>query len=169
MTESTGPASSNAPASAEPRKTPPLSLLAAPLPPEDLMVARAQAFRQLSNGEREDLLHRIAEQLPPAERALAGPANANPLGLARLLQRLEGRDPGLLGRVLAGTGRGGRVQAALLGGLGAGVAGGVVGGLVGGAAAAAVLTGVFGIGEAQPSAEGDWLGDLFDAGGLDGF
>jgi hypothetical protein len=133
--------------------------------PEDLAVARAQAFGRLSVAEREDLLRHIAEQLPPAERALAGPANAHPLGLARLLQRLEGRDPGLLDRVLRGTGNSGRVGAALLGGLGVGL----IGGLVGGAAAATVLTGLSGLDQADPAAEDGWLDGLFDADGLDGF
>ncbi len=71
-------------------------------PPEAIELAHAQAFARLSPEQRQLLLQQIAAELPPHERALAGPANAGPQGLARLITRAEVRQPGTIERLLGG-------------------------------------------------------------------
>jgi len=71
-------------------------------PPEALELAHAEAFARLSPEQRQLLLQQIATELPPHERALAGPANAGAHGLARLLTRTEVRQPGSIERLLGG-------------------------------------------------------------------
>jgi hypothetical protein len=69
-------------------------------PPEAIELAHAEAFARLSPEQRQLLLQQIAAELPPHERALAGPANAGPQGLARLITRAEVRQPGTIERLL---------------------------------------------------------------------
>ncbi|MCU0968548.1 MAG: hypothetical protein MUF03_06920 [Rubrivivax sp.] len=94
------------------------------LAPEQAERAQAEAFARLSSAERGALLERIAALLPPADRALAGPSNSQPLGLARLLTRLSARHPGLLDRLAQSVPpSAGSNRALLLAGLAGGVAG----------------------------------------------
>jgi hypothetical protein len=71
-------------------------------PPEAIELAHAEAFARLTPEQRQLLLQQIAAELPPHERALAGPANAGPQGLARLITRAEVRQPGTIERMLGG-------------------------------------------------------------------
>jgi hypothetical protein len=136
-------------------------------PPEWTERAHAEAIARLSAAQRQRLLRELAELLPPAERVLAGPANATPVGIARLITRaLRGRADvserlfGALRRVSSG---------ALLGGL----VGGTIGGLTGAAAAAVVaptLAEPYSAGADAASLPSDLEpptdGDAFDLGGL---
>ncbi len=95
-------------------------------PPEAIELAHAEAFARLSPEQRQLLLQQIAAELPPHERALAGPANAGPQGLARLITRAEARQPGTIERLLgrrSGPGLGTMIGATLL----ATIAGSVIG------------------------------------------
>lgn len=71
-------------------------------PPETIELAHAEAFARLTPEQRQMLLQQVASVLPPQERALAGPANAGPHGLARLITRAEMRQPGSIERLLGG-------------------------------------------------------------------
>jgi hypothetical protein len=146
-------------------------LLLASAPPEQLERAHAEAFSRLSTAQREELLQRIAEQLPPADRALAGPANAQPIGIARLLTRLAGRHPGLLTRLFGasgvGGGSGGLVGTALLGATAGAVAAGAVVLGLGGFGESAAPADAAGAWRDTSAADGDLGGDGFDAGGFD--
>lgn len=102
-------------------------------PPEWVEQAHAQAIAQLTPEQAQLLLRQVGDMLPPHERALAGPANATPQGIARLIRRAELQRPGVAERILCslaaafragGAGPGGVLGAALLGG----VTGAVIGG-----------------------------------------
>ena len=103
-------------------------------PPEAIEQVHAEAFRALDESQRRELLARIAQVLPPYERALATPVNGTPVGLARLITRAEMRQPGTVAR-LFGAGAG------VAGALGAGLLGGIAGAVVGTAIAAPFLAG----------------------------
>jgi hypothetical protein len=95
-------------------------------PPEAIELAHAEAFARLAPEQRQLLLQQIAVELPPHERALAGPANAGPQGLARLITRAEVRQPGTIERLLGsrdGPGLGTVIGTTLL----ATIAGSVIG------------------------------------------
>ncbi len=103
-------------------------------PPEAVEQVHADAFGALTDAQRRELLARIAEVLPPYERALATPVNGTPVGLARLITRAEMRQPGTVAR-LFGPG------AAAAGAFGASLLGGIAGAVVGSAIAARFLAG----------------------------
>lgn len=159
-------------------------------PAETIEQAHAAAIARLSPAQRELLLQQVGAMLPPSERALAGPANATPVGIARLLTRAETRQPGVAERMLSavpassassGLRLGGVLGATLLGSVVGVVAGSAIGGVVGGAfgsallgsddpplahgavADGAVADGVAGSGMAASEDAGDFdLGGLFD-------
>ncbi|MGO2660258.1 DUF3106 domain-containing protein [Mycetocola reblochoni] len=134
-------------------------------PPEQLERVNEEAFARLTPAQREQLRARLDEELPAAER----PSSAEPSTLARSATRGEVTRPGLLQRVLGGSGSGagpadGSAQGAASGrsggpgwggalaGAGIGVVGGgllaaVAGGAVLSAAAGPLLAGVSGLGE----------------------
>ncbi|MDZ7652412.1 MAG: hypothetical protein U5L03_07580 [Burkholderiaceae bacterium] len=113
-------------------------------PPESIERAHAEAIARLTPAQRQLLLQQVGAMLPPYERALAGPANATPQGIARLITRAEMRQPGLTERMLAAVpvvgAHGGRRQGSVLGAslLGSVVAGSVVGAVVGSAIGGAI-------------------------------
>jgi hypothetical protein len=108
-------------------------------PPAAIEQAHAQAIAQLSPEQRQLLLHQVGEMLPPYERALAGPANATPQGIARLITRAEMRQPGIAERMLAAMPAVGRAGSLGLGSvLAASLLGSAVGVLVGSALAPSV-------------------------------
>ena len=111
-------------------------------PPESIEQAHAEAIARLTPSQRQLLLQQVGAMLPPYERALAGPANATPQGIARLITRAEMRQPGLAERILSAvsvTGAGGGLRlggvlgASLLGSVAGVVVGSAIGGAIGGA------------------------------------
>lgn len=94
-------------------------------PPAQLERAHAEAFVRLTPDQRQQVLARLAEGMPPEER----PADDRPLSLARAATRAEAREPGLLERRLGAVGGGGIVAGTLF----ASLAGAVVGTAVAGA------------------------------------
>src|SRR5206468_10372516 len=70
-------------------------------PPETVEQAHAEAFAQLTPEQRRMVLQRMAESLPPAERALAERSGAQPEALARLATRADIRQPGAMERMFA--------------------------------------------------------------------
>jgi hypothetical protein len=120
----------------------------------------AEAIARLSPAQRESLLREVGDVLPPGERALAGPANATPLGIARLIARASRGRPDLAAQ-LVDVLRAAR-PGAILGGAIAGAAlGGMVGGMAGAAASDAVA---HPCADATPTAAD---ADLTGSGGLD--
>lgn len=103
-------------------------------PPEAIEQAHAEAFAQLTPAQRQQLLQEIGNALPPSDRALAGPANATPHGMARLVTRAEMRQPGTIER-LFGVGRSGGMGRIVAGSLLGSLAGVVIGSVVGSALA----------------------------------
>jgi hypothetical protein len=103
-------------------------------PPEAVEQVHTEAFGALTDAQRRELLARIAQVLPPDERALATPVNGTPVGLARLITRAEMRQPGTVAR-LFGPG------AAAAGAFGASLLGGIAGAVVGSAIASRFLAG----------------------------
>lgn len=102
--------------------------------PESIEQAHAQAIARLTPGQRQLLLQQVGEMLPPSERALAGPANDTPHGIARLITRAEMQRPGMAERLLGGVPSAGAGGGLSLGGvLGASLLGSVVGVVLGGA------------------------------------
>ena len=87
-------------------------------PPETVEQAHAEAFAQLTPEQRRMVLQRMAESLPPAERALAERSGAQPEALARLATRAEIRQPGAMERMFGQAGGmsfGGLMASSLLG------------------------------------------------------
>jgi hypothetical protein len=129
-------------------------------PPENIEEAHADAFARLTPAQRRQVLERLADELPAAERPTS---SDDPGSLARAATRAEMRRPGTLERVFGGAGMGG-----LAGGLLAGVALAFVG--------SAVIDGLFdtGLGDmglidvAHDSSAAD-IGDLGFGGGDFGF
>ncbi|WP_144714676.1 cation-transporting ATPase [Curtobacterium pusillum] len=99
-------------------------------PPERLEQVHHDAFARLTPGQRQQIRDRLNSELPPHEHLRDDSAG----GMARAMTRGEVARPGLVRRVLGGTGRGGAFAggaavgagAMALGGLGAAVAGGAV-------------------------------------------
>jgi hypothetical protein len=128
-------------------------------PPDAIEQVHAEAFRALTDSQRQELLARIAQVLPPYERALATPVNGTPVGLARLITRAEMRQPGTVARLFgAGT--------SVAGALGASLLGGIAGAVVGSAIAAPFLAGAA---LAGATSAGDLVADAGsdDDGGFD--
>jgi hypothetical protein len=76
-------------------------------PPEALEEAHAEAFSKLSPEQRRQVLTRLADEAPAAERAaVAATAVDDPQALARVATRAEVRNPGTLERTLGGGGMG---------------------------------------------------------------
>jgi hypothetical protein len=145
--------------------------------PESIEQAHAQAIARLTPGQRQLLLQQVGEMLPPSERALAGPANDTPHGIARLITRAELQQPGTAERLFGGATAAGAGSGLRLGGvLGASLLGSVVGVVVGSAIGSALFGGddpaladagvtgdVAGAGSALPDDGGDFdIGGLFD-------
>ena len=81
-------------------------------PPEDIERVHAEAFANLSPEQRQQVLGRMSEDLPEAER----PRSAEPADLARAATRAEMRQPGYLQRSFGGgTGMGGMFAGSMLG------------------------------------------------------
>lgn len=143
--------------------------------PDQLEQVHHDAFARLTPEQRQQVLTRMNTELPPQER----PSDASAGGMARAMTRGELSRPGLIRRVLGGSGgRGGRAGAVAGGaavGAGAMALGGlavaVAGGAVVSAAAAPLLAGAADLGvdfEGIASGIGD-LG-LADLGsGVEGF
>lgn len=74
-------------------------------PPETVELAHAEAFAKLTPEQREQLLSRLVESAPEAERSLAQTADAsNPRSLARFATHAELGRPGTMERALGGAG-----------------------------------------------------------------
>jgi hypothetical protein len=92
-------------------------------PPDAIEQVHADAFRVLTQAQRNELLGRIGQALPPYERALAVPVNGTPIGLARLITRAEMRQPGTVARLFGpGVGAVGVAASSLLGAIAGAVA-----------------------------------------------
>jgi hypothetical protein len=108
--------------------------------PESIEQAHAVAIARLTAEQRQELLQQVGEMLPPYERALAGPANATPHGIARLITRAEMQQPGVAARLFGGVPAAGAPGKLPLGGvLGASLLGNLVGVVVGSAIGSALL------------------------------
>lgn len=133
--------------------------------PESIERAHAQAIARLTSGQRQLLLQQIAESLPPSERALAGPANDTPHGIARLITRAEIQRPGMAERLFGGVATAGAGGLGLGGVLGASLLGSVVGVVVGGAIGTALFGDGGPLGDATlPDAVAGGVPALNDAG-----
>ncbi|MCU0937711.1 MAG: hypothetical protein MUC86_00925 [Burkholderiaceae bacterium] len=130
-------------------------------PPESIEQAHAEAIARLTPAQRQLLLQQVGAMLPPYERALAGPANATPQGIARLITRAEMRQPGLAERMLGAVPTSGAGGALRLGGvLGASLLGSVIGVVVGSAIAGAVGDAIGGsTGDALPGSDESLIAD----------
>ena len=90
-------------------------------PPDRIEAAHREAFATLTPEQRQQVLQRLASEVPPGERA----ASDDPQSLARMATRAEMRRPGTLERSFGGggVGLGGVIAGSLL----ASVAGAFVG------------------------------------------
>ncbi|GEL46982.1 hypothetical protein CHO01_20980 [Cellulomonas hominis] len=100
--------------------------------PDQIEQVHAEAFARLTPAQRDEVLLRMRDALPPSEQP-ASPAAGE---LARAAARSEAREPGLVHRILGGPARGIATTAAVAG------TAGVAGGLLASVAGAAVLGGV---------------------------
>lgn len=100
--------------------------------PDQIEQVHAEAFARLTPAQRDEVLLRMRDALPPSEQ----PASPAPGELARAAARSEAREPGLVHRLLGGPARGIATTAAAAG------TAGVAGGLLASVAGAAVLGGV---------------------------
>jgi len=147
-------------------------------PPEQLEQVHHDAFARLTPAQRQQVRDRLDSELPPHEHLRDDSAGS----MARAMTRGEMQRPGLIRRVLGGSGRpgsgrGGAFAGGAVAGAGAGaiavggLAVAVAGGAVLSAAAAPVLAGAADLGvdfEGVASGMGDLgLGDL--GGGVEGF
>ena len=82
-------------------------------PPDAIEQAHAEAFAQLTQGQRAQVLRDLSEELPPGERA-ASSGQDDPESLARMATRAEVRQPGTLERAFGGRGMGGMMGGSLL-------------------------------------------------------
>jgi hypothetical protein len=73
-------------------------------PPETIEQAHAEAFAQLSPGQRRKVLESLADELTEAERASTARDGASAGALARAATRAEIRRPGAIERVFGGVG-----------------------------------------------------------------
>lgn len=98
-------------------------------PPETVEQAHAEAFAQLTTGQRQRVLAELAGALPEGERAAALRAGEAPVLLARTATRAELRQPGVLERAFgaASAAGGPSLGGVFAGSLLAGMAGTVVG------------------------------------------
>jgi hypothetical protein len=84
-------------------------------PPDDIERAHAEAFAQLSPGQRRAVLNELSSQVPRSEV----PQSDDPHSLARMATRAEMRQPGTMertfGQMPAGPGLGGMFLATLAG------------------------------------------------------
>jgi hypothetical protein len=138
-------------------------------PPEKIEQAHAEAFAQLTDDQRQQVLAQLAAAVPAGER----PRTDDPETLARVATRAEMRRPGTLERALGGYGRGYGAGGYGRGGYGGGYGGpgmgsmiggsllGTIGGLVIGTAVADALFdtglgdgGLFGGGDEEAHAQG---------------
>ncbi|MDP5184934.1 hypothetical protein QOZ88_20055 [Blastococcus sp. BMG 814] len=133
-------------------------------PPDQVEQAHAEAFAQLTPEQRTQVLGRLSESVPAAER----PAGDDPRALARAATRAELRQPGFMERTFGGAGRGGPGMGSVIGGSMLGTIGGLV---VGTAVADALFDtgpgdgGMFGGGDEEASAAGYEDGAGGDPGG----
>ena len=137
-------------------------------PPETIEQAHAEAFAQLTPEQRRLALQKIAESVPPSERASVEQSGANPQALARLATRAEIRQPGAMERMF-GQGGGASLGGVLL----SSIAGTVIGSMIArqffageghGAGGAADAGEEAGSSDADQGMDG---GDSFDGGGFE--
>jgi len=98
-------------------------------PPETLEQAHAEAFARLTPEQRRQVLQKMAENAPAAERARAEQSGADPQALARMATRAEIRNPGAMERMFGqagGMSMGGLVAGTLL----SSIAGTVIGSMI---------------------------------------
>ncbi len=107
-------------------------------PPEQLERVHAEAFEQLTPEQRQQVLGRLSQDLPPGE----APTTDNPQDLARAATRAEMRQPGYMQRSFAGPGLGSMMAGSMLGT----IAGVVIG--------SAIAQSLFGGYESSPEAAG---------------
>src|SRR5438105_1114098 len=98
-------------------------------PPETIEQAHAEAFAQLTPEQRRLVLQKIAESVPPSERALAEQSGANPQALARMATRAEIRQPGAMERMFGQAGSVG-LGGVMAGSLLSSIAGTVIGSMI---------------------------------------
>jgi hypothetical protein len=73
-------------------------------PPETVEQAHAEAFAQLTPEQRRQVLQKMADSVPAAERSLIEQGGASPQTLARLATRAEIRQPGAMERMFGQAG-----------------------------------------------------------------
>lgn len=124
-------------------------------PPEELERIHAEAFEKLTHQQRQQVLQRLAQDLPAAEK----PTTDDPRQMARAATRIEMRNPGYMRSAFGGgggMGMGGTIAGSMMGTI-AGV-------VIGSAIADAMFDGYEGSPEAMEA--GDTGGDLSGDGGL---
>jgi hypothetical protein len=129
-------------------------------PPEALEQVHAEAFAQLTPEQRRQVLAKLADEAPPAERAAIEQGGANPQALARAATRAEIRQPGVLERVFA--------PAPMMGGGGGGFGGMLAGSLLGSVAGTVLGSAIahqFFSHDAHAGGGLDHGAGLFDSGG----
>ena len=126
-------------------------------PPERLEEVHAEAFAQLSPEQRQQVLGRLSQDLPPGE----APSSDDARDLARAATRAEMRRPGYMQSAFAGPGMGTMMAGSMLGTI-AGV-------VVGSAIADSMLGGFEGSEEAVGVGEaGAETGSVDDGSGFEG-
>lgn len=136
-------------------------------PPDQVEAAHAEAFAQLTPGQRQQVLTQLAAAIPPSER----PRSDDPQTLARVATRAELRQPGTLERAFGGQGYGGPSFGSMVGGSLLGTIGGMV---IGTAVADALFDtglgdgGLFGGGDEEAYAQGYEDGAGTDSGDYGG-
>ncbi|HYO65116.1 MAG TPA: hypothetical protein VEU33_03455 [Archangium sp.] len=97
-------------------------------PPEALEQAHAEAFAQLTPGQRAQALRELSRELPMAEQSAAAASNdPDPRALARMATRAELRRPGTLERSFGGMSGGMSLGGMFAGSLLGSIAGTVIG------------------------------------------
>src|ERR1700694_1839553 len=111
-------------------------------PPDAIEQAHAEAFAQLTQEQRAQVLRDLSEELAPSDRS-AAPGQDDPKTLARLATRAEVRHPGTLERAFGGRGTGGM--------MGRGLLSNVAGAFIGSALAHQLFGGVGSSAAAEPN------------------
>lgn len=148
-------------------------------PPETIEQVHAEAFGQLTDLQRQQVLADMSATLPASER----PASGDPQALARAATRAEYREPGFMERTFGGRSFGGGQGGGFGSMLGASMLGTIGGYVIGSALVSSFMAPAFaadqgdpggdGSSEAGPDASGadagGWGGEATsDAGGFDG-
>jgi len=125
-------------------------------PPDRIEAAHSEAFATLTPEQRREVLQRLANEVPPSERATSD----SPQALARMATRAEMRRPGTLERSLGG-GMGGGM------GMGGLIAGSLLASVAGAFVGTAIADAMFDMSDSEGGgdAEASEAADTGDAGG----